>query len=78
MMPLWANIKATTIVIQGKKDMLVDPRNADFAKKMIVNAPVELVAVEDMNHFVPWSNPELITQAILKLLDQRQLSLSTR
>jgi len=78
MMPLWANIKATTIVIQGKKDMLVDPRNADFAKKMIVNAPVELVALEDMNHFVPWSNPELITQAILKLLDQRQLSLSTR
>lgn len=68
MMPLWANIKAHTIVIQGKKDVLVDPGNADFAKKMMVNATVELVLVDNMNHFVPWRNPELIRNAILKLL----------
>ena len=78
MKPMLANIKASTIVIQGKKDVMVDPRNADFAKKMFVNAPVELVTVEEMNHFIPWSNPELITQAIFKLLDQKQSSLSKR
>jgi pimeloyl-ACP methyl ester carboxylesterase len=68
MLPLWRKIKASTIVIQGKKDVLVDPANADFAKKMIINAPVELVMIDDMNHFVPWSNPELIRSAILKLI----------
>ena len=69
MLPLWEKIKASTIIIQGKKDVLVDPSNAYFAKKMIVNAPVELVMVDEMNHFVPWSNPELIRSAIIKLID---------
>jgi pimeloyl-ACP methyl ester carboxylesterase len=69
MIPLWPKIKARTIVIQGQKDVLVDPGNAAFAKKMMVNAQVELVLVDDMNHFVPWSHPELIRQAIVKLIE---------
>jgi pimeloyl-ACP methyl ester carboxylesterase len=68
MLPLWEKITARTIVIQGKKDVLVHPSNADFAKKMIVNARTELVMIDEMNHFVPWSNPELIREAILKLI----------
>jgi pimeloyl-ACP methyl ester carboxylesterase len=68
MLPLWKNIRARTIVIQGKKDVLVDPGNAAFAKKMMTNAEVTLVEVDGMNHFVPWSNPELIQDAIVKLL----------
>ena len=57
------------IVIQGQKDSLVPKENADFAKKMLVNAPVEFVLVDSMDHFVPWSNPELIHDAIIKLLE---------
>ena len=71
MLPLWKNITCPVIVIQGKKDVLVSPENADFARKMLVNAPVEFVLVDDMNHFVPWSNPELIHDAILKMLHAR-------
>jgi len=70
MLPLWKNITCPTIVIQGKKDSLVPPGNADFAKKMLVNAPVEFIFKDDMDHFVPWSNPELIKQAIDRLLSQ--------
>lgn len=70
MLALWPQIKARTIVIQGKKDSLVDPGNADFAKKMMTNAKVDLVVVDDMNHFVPWSHPQLIRQAVLKLIDE--------
>ena len=76
MLPLWAKVKIRTIVIQGKKDVLVDPGNADFAKKMLTNAPVELVLVDDMNHFVPWSNPELIRAAVLKLIDESSVKSS--
>ena len=70
MLPLWKKITTPTIVIQGNKDVLVHPDNASFAKKMIVNAPVELTVVEDMNHFVPWSHPHLIRQAIIKSLEE--------
>ena len=76
MKPMWAGIKAPTIVIQGTKDKLVPAGNADYAKKMITNASVELVIKEDMDHFVPWGHPELIRDAILKLVAPSNGSLS--
>jgi len=68
--PLWKNITCPVIVIQGGKDVLVPKGNADFAKKMLVNAPVEFVLVDNMNHFVPWSNPELIREAVIRMLSK--------
>lgn len=68
MVPLWGQITAQTIIIQGTKDDLVPPGNADYAQKMITHAHTEVVLKEGMNHFVPWSNPELIKEAILKLI----------
>jgi len=64
MIPLWPRIIAATIVIQGKKDRLVPYENALFAKEKMVNASVSLVMIDTMDHFVPWSNPELINHAI--------------
>jgi pimeloyl-ACP methyl ester carboxylesterase len=69
LLPYWKDVRCPVIVIQGQKDSLVPKENADFAKKMLVNAPVEFVLVDGMDHFVPWSNPELIHDAIIKLLD---------
>ena len=71
MLPHWKEITCPVMVIQGKKDSLVPAGNADFAKKMLVNAPVEFILKDDMDHFVPWSNPELISQAILQLLQKK-------
>jgi len=69
MLPYWKNINKPTIVIQGEKDVLVHPDNAKFAQKMLINAPsLQIWLKDDMNHFVPWSNPELIKEAILKSL----------
>jgi len=69
MLPLWKNILAYTTVIQGGKDKLVHPGNADFAKKMIVNAPVELVIDPEMGHFVLWTHPNIIKETIIKQID---------
>jgi len=69
MLPSWKNIQAYTTVIQGGKDKLVHPGNADFAKKMIVNAPVELIIDPEMGHFVPWTHPNIIKETIFKHLD---------
>lgn len=68
MLPLWRQIKCSAIVIQGKKDSFVPAGNADFAKQVLTQAPVEIIFKDDMNHFVPWSNPELIKEAILKMV----------
>jgi pimeloyl-ACP methyl ester carboxylesterase len=68
MLPLWKNITQKTIIIQGDKDVLVPFENANFTKKMLINADVEIIIKKDMNHFVPWSNPELIKEAILKII----------
>lgn len=68
MLPYWKNIKCPVIVIQGKVDELVPYENVDFAKKMLVNAPVEYVIEDKMNHFVPWSHPYLIENAIIDMI----------
>lgn len=68
MILLWKDIRIPVIVIQGTKDSLVDPDNASFAKKMIINAPVKLVMIEGMDHFIPWSAPEKIRASIIELL----------
>jgi pimeloyl-ACP methyl ester carboxylesterase len=72
MLPLWTKITCPSIFIQGQKDELVPAANADFAKKMLVNAPFELVTDPEMNHFVPWSHPYLIQNAILKMASSSQ------
>ena len=69
MMPGWKNIKARSIIIQGEEDKLVPPGNADFAKKMLTESEgVEVMMIKGGNHFILWSEIELVTQAILKLL----------
>jgi len=72
MLPLWKNITILVSVIQGGKDTFVPPGNADFAKKMLINTDPHIVIKEDMNHFVPWNNYDLIKDEIewqLKSLD---------
>ncbi len=65
MLPYWKNIQQPVTVIQGKKDVLVSPENAAFAKKMITNSrKLDFIILDDMNHFVPWSHPQLIVNAI--------------
>ncbi len=69
MLPLWRNIRQPVIIIQGGKDMFVSPKNVDFAQKMLVNAKsLKIVKVDTMNHFVPWSHPQLIKRAIIESL----------
>ncbi|WP_229216388.1 alpha/beta fold hydrolase [Dyadobacter sp. 3J3] len=68
MLPLWSNIRMPVTVIQGEVDDLVPPGNADFAKRMLVNANVTVQMIPEMNHFIPWRRPDLIRKAILTQL----------
>jgi len=70
MVPLWEKIKSPITVIQGGEDKLVDPGNAEFAKKMIINAPVEVLLLTNANHFIPWNNAAIIKETILTHLEK--------
>jgi pimeloyl-ACP methyl ester carboxylesterase len=74
MKPLWINIHQPVTVIQGAKDQLVNPKNVDFAKKMIINSSkLNFVIVKNMHHDIPWAYPELINNAIIDALDNSNI-----
>ena len=61
----WQVVQAPIIYIQGGQDILVSPKTVDFMRSQY-HGPVRYVVVRKMNHFVPWSDPQLITKALLE------------
>jgi pimeloyl-ACP methyl ester carboxylesterase len=49
----------------------VPAANAPFVRNGAVNAPVRLVIISGMNHFIPWERPDLIRKAILTHLKMK-------
>ncbi len=74
MLPFWKVVTADVIVIQGAKDRLVSPENADFAKRVLRNASVTVERIADIGHFIPWERPELIRNALVQLLNRPELA----
>ena len=66
MEPFWKNISCKVVIMQGQDDNLVPPRNADYAEKMLVNASeLKVIRLAEMNHFIPFTKPELMTDVLL-------------
>lgn len=59
-----SRITQPIVLIQGTKDVLVPYATVDYYKS-VKPSGVNYVIVEGMNHFIPWTNPELIVDAIL-------------
>ncbi len=68
MAPRWAEIRVPVTVIQGGKDSLVPPANADFLARALSNAPLSMVRPAEGTHFLVWEQPEVVRGAILKQL----------
>ncbi len=67
MTPLWSGITQDVKIIQGMKDNLVPAGNEDYAEKMLVNAKsVEVFRYPEEDHFIPFSKPELMIEALLR------------
>jgi pimeloyl-ACP methyl ester carboxylesterase len=74
LVPEWSEIKVPAIVIQGTKDSFVPAANADFVNRMLIHSSVQIQLIEGADHFIPWSHPELIINAILELLQSNSLT----
>ncbi len=70
MQPLWQNIKVPTTIIQGGKDKHVNPKNADYIQKALVNAKVNTVILPEADHFIHWENPQLVIDALATFVPQ--------
>ncbi len=70
MRSLLKNITAQTVIIQGAKDKLVNPKNADFLKKELINAKVDLIIEPEGDHFLHWRQPKLVVDALDYFIDQ--------
>lgn len=68
MAPHLKEVTCPVILIHGKKDRFVPFENIGFTGSALVNASVQYVTIDNMDHFVPWSHPELITEAIMSML----------
>ena len=67
MVPLWPNITCAVQIIQGGEDPLVPAGNEDYAEKMLINAKsVRVSRLPNENHFIPFTKPELLTEALLR------------
>lgn len=67
MLPDWKNITIPVVVFQGMKDELVPMENAHFAEAQLKNSrEVDLVMFPEENHFIVWTQYQIIAQRILK------------
>lgn len=64
----WNKISTPTIYMFGEKDQIVPPENAAYAKRKLTNAPLEVIAFPNENHFIPWTQQDSVTKVILKMI----------
>ncbi|MGB1039223.1 MAG: alpha/beta fold hydrolase [Bacteroidia bacterium] len=63
----WKKIICDVQIIQGGKDKLVPAGNEDFAERKLINArSVKVYRLDDQNHFIPFTTPELIVEALFR------------
>ena len=69
MLPLWQTIEVPTTILQGGKDTLVKPVNADFIQNALVNAKVKMVIKPEADHFLHWRKPQVLVDVLADFLE---------
>ena len=71
MLTHWNQIHVPVYLFHGERDRLVSPENAGFAERMLVNAKLKVYLMPELNHYIPWTRPDLIKFAIIDQLEDR-------
>lgn len=66
----WSIFNGPIIYIQGDKDVLVPASSLDYFKDRCSNCDLITITDSSMNHFIPWSHPQYLRQALDSLSDQ--------
>lgn len=65
----WPTIKIPVVHIHGDEDSLAPPDNMDYSEIMIDSAYLKVVKLEETDHFIPWSDYELVRTELLQMLE---------
>lgn len=65
--PRIQEIRTPTLVFQGSEDRLVPAGNADYMKRKYKDGIVQVHMLEGRNHFILWSETELISKSLRNL-----------
>lgn len=66
--PMLKNITTNITIVHGSKDMLVPYSNVAFMKSAFINAKkIDVITIENANHFIPWSNFDQIRDLLSTL-----------
>jgi pimeloyl-ACP methyl ester carboxylesterase len=67
--PLLAKINLPVCHIHGTKDSLVPYENVLFSQEHFNEDILEIITLENVDHFLPWSHHELIVEKLLQFRD---------
>ena len=67
--PAWENLTVPTVVVQGMKDPLVSPANADFAETVLNADTGRVLKLPKTDHFLQMHSTDLIKRCLLALAD---------
>ncbi len=74
MLPLWERIKVPVAYIQGEDDEVVNPSNAKFARRMLVNAPsLEITMIPNQKHFLSIPQRKLLVNTAIQMVEKVSL-----
>lgn len=65
---IWPQIDVPTLQIHGKKDALVPFENLEWTRAKIDSSLFDQIIFEKENHFLPWTQKEVIVEELLKRL----------
>lgn len=71
MLPHYTKLETPIVHIHGNADSLVPYANLRFSKEHIRADILEPVSLENEDHFLPWSQHELIVRKILKMASSK-------
>ena len=63
-----SEIQTKTTVVQGGKDWLAPPGNAEYIRKKLTAAPIEMILLPEQSHFLPWKEWPLVKKTLLEHL----------
>lgn len=69
LLPLWSTLCMPVFVLHGEADALVPVANADFAVRVVTDAPLTLERIRDQGHLIPWERPDRIVALVQRALD---------
>jgi pimeloyl-ACP methyl ester carboxylesterase len=72
--PELEKINSPVCLIHGTKDSLVPYENVDFAKRKIDPGLLEVITLEGVDHFLPWTHYDLIVEEILEITKKTEIN----